>query len=703
MPRHRAIGFFLKYKTHLTIFNLQQITPLRWEEIPPQLYSLEETGMKKSLVLLVALFMALLIAGCDIRDYRIVVNSLEDVEELPQGMVTLRSALDLAEDGEPIVFHPSLDGGTIELSIVGEEATVLPGEVMGMRDEPSGPVSYLEGYFHRNYGKSALYARKNVIIDASALPHGITLSWVGGSATQARVLAVYGDLTMINVSVTGGRSVAEEIVDGNTERQPWTLGRGGGVAVWGKARLVNCKLYNNYCEGDFASSRDRGAFGGGLYADIVDMENCIVSGNSVLGGGAAGGGVFSVGGRGVTEETSTIKRSSITGNRISGLFTYGGGVYSDGGGIGKLKTLELTNCTIARNIVDPASILPSFILGIGYWRGGGVYMSNGNLLVNSCTVVENEVYGLPRTDDLGKPNLAGGIAATIGNAHAAEHMTIGHSVIAGNTVHEIDGTSYNEDIFTGSLLYFHSMGYNRIGIINFDQILVPVGETAWASLCRKHYPKEGDSDGVDVADVLNLDSGITHSDVMLSAGVDAPNPVVLHYEPQDNAIDQVPVLPYSISEIYAEYSHTGTDNFLDILLGRIEDHYGLTGFASNFTADFETFLKTVDIDDETEGPQPYTDPAGIPILTLADAQWFGPKTTWPKELPNYPYIEFWHRLDVALRAKSIPGMGPELLGDDAWATLFSTGPLVENGDIIMSVTTGSPLTVSKQEVDQNGT
>ena len=48
-------------------------------------------------------------------------------------------------------------------------------------------------------------------------------------------------------------------------------------------------------------------------------------------------------------------------------------------------------------------------------------------------------------------------------------------------------------------------------------------------------------------------------------------------------------------------------------------------------------------------------------------------------------------------------MGPELLGDDAWATLFSTGPLVENGDIIMSVTTGSPLTVSKQEVDQNGT
>lgn len=673
--------------------------------IQKQLHDREETGMKKSLTLLLALFMALLIAGCDVSKWSpgIVVNSLEDVEETSEGMVTLRSALALAADGQPIFFDPRLDGGTIELSIVGEENTALKGEVMGMRDEPSGPVSYLEGYFTRNYGKSALYARKNVIIDASTLPLGITLSWVGGPASQARVLAVYGDLTMVNVSVTGGRSVAEKIVTDNPDRQPWTLGRGGGVAVWGTARLVNCKLYNNYCEGDFGSSRDRGAYGGGLYSNIVDLENCIISGNSVLGGGAAGGGVFSVGGRGVIEDTSTIERSSITGNRISGLFTYGGGVYSDGGGIGNLKTLELTNCTIARNIVDTAPNFPSFLLNIGYWRGGGVYMSNGHLLMQSCTVVENEVYGLPRTDDLGKPNLAGGIAATIGNAHAAENMIIGHSVIAGNTVHEIDGTSYNEDIFTGSLLHFHSTGYNRIGILNFNQMLVPVGETTWESLCRRHYPKEGDNDGIDVADVLNLDSGITQSDVILSAGVDAANPVVLHYEPKGNTIDQVPVSPYLTSEIYAEYTYTDTNNFLDILLGRIENHYGLTDFASNFTADFETFLQTVDTDLETAGIQPYTDPSDNPILTLAETLWFGPKTTWPKELPNYPYIEFWHRLDSALRAESIPGMGPELLGDDAWEALFSSGPLVENEEIIMKVTTKSPFTVVMQEIDQIGT
>ena len=669
--------------------------------------------MKNQLTFLVILFAALFLSGCDNSDNSgssggyedIVVNSLEDVEDPPAGTVTLRSALASAAAGQPIVFDTSLDGGNIELSIIGEEHTILKGEVMGMRDEPSGPVSYLVGYFDRDYGRSALYARKDVVIDASALPSGITLSWVGGVGSQARVLAVYGDLTMTNVSVTGGRSVAEDISTGDPGDQPWTLARGGGVAVWGVAWLVDCKLFNNSCEGDFDSSRDRGAFGGGLYANIVDMENCIVSGNTVLGGGAAGGGVFSVGGAVSHETISTINRSSITGNRISGLFTYGGGVYSDGGGIGNRKTLKLTNCTIAWNMVDPPPGMPSFLLAMGYWRGGGVYMSNGYLFIQSCTVVENEVHGVPRTDDLGKPNLAGGIAATIGNAHAVENMTIGHSVIAGNTVHEFGSSNYyNHDVFTGSLLYFKSMGYNCIGIIDFSQMLVPVGEENWASLCRKHYPKEEDEFGVDVGDVLDLVSGTAYSDSILSAGVNASDPTVLHYEPRGSALDRVPASPYSVDETFAEYAIAsgGTNDFLSILLDRVEVFYGLADFASDFTADFETFLQTVGSDDKNTGIQPYTDPWGNSILTLADTQWFGPAVTWPQNLSNYPYIEFWHRFDLAIGAESIPGMGPELLGDDAWAALFSSGPLAENADITMTVWTASGPAVLIKEVDQLG-
>jgi hypothetical protein len=188
-----------------------------------------EIIMKKKLAWLATLMAVLVMTGWLPAD-DIVVNSLEDLENPPPNTVTLRSALADADDGQTIRFSPQLNGGTVELSIVGEEHSVLKGEVMGIREEESGPVSYLVGYFERDYGRSALYARKNVVIDASWLPSGITLKWVGGEEDPARVLAVYGNLTMTNVSVTGGWSVGEELPqDGGDEyEQLSTRARVGG-------------------------------------------------------------------------------------------------------------------------------------------------------------------------------------------------------------------------------------------------------------------------------------------------------------------------------------------------------------------------------------------------------------------------------------------------------------------------------------------
>ena len=629
----------------------------------------------------------------------IVVNSLLDSATPESGSTTLRSALALAAPGQTIQFAPALDGGTISLSLIADEHTLLKGEVMGIRNEPSGPVSYLVGYSDRDYGRSSLLARKNVIIDASSLPSGITVAW-GGAQPGARVLAVDGDLTLTNVDIRGGRSLTEN--NTTVPDQPWTLARGGALAVWGVARLNHCRLYDNQVQGDFDASRDRGAFGGGIYADIVEMDGCVVSGNSVLGGGAAGGGVYCVGGAGHAQTVSTIDRSSITGNRISGLMTYGGGVFSDGGSIGNHKKLRLTRDTIAQNLAQPAPGLPKFLLSQGYWRGGGVYISNGDLEIQSCSLVENQVQGVARTDSLGRRNLAGGIAATVGNAHEVGDMTIGHSIIAGNTVQEIGGTLYPHDIFTGSLMGFHSGGYNRVGVVDFSQILVPVGR--WESLCRKHYPQAGDETGTRLADVLDLSGGITRSTSIVSAGVDSGQLSVLYYQPQGTALHQVPTSPYLVPETLAQYSlESGNpDNFLAIMLSRLESHYGLTNFASNFTADFETFLQTADSDAATPGIQPYTTPSGTPILTLAATQWFGPAQTWPKELPNYPYIQFWHRLDAALQLQAIPGMGAELLGDSAWQSLFSSGSLTENPSIRMDISTAPRLSVQPLGTDQLG-
>jgi hypothetical protein len=664
--------------------------------------------MKTRLLLLVT---ALAFWGCDSStapaDFDpLVVNSLEDLATPPDGTATLRSALADAEPGQAITFDPSLDGGTIELEIIGDAHSVLRGEVMGIRDEPSGPVSYLVGYLERDYGRSALYAAKDVVIDASTLPNGITFEWAGDE--DARVLAVYGDLTMTGVTVTGGSSVTEDISATN-EDQPWTLARGAAVCVWGVARLLECTIHDNHCVGDFDSSRDRGAFGGGVYANIVDLEDCVIAGNTVLGGGAAGGGVYSVGGADVFHNTSLIRRCAITGNKISALFCYGGGVYSDGGGIGNAKTLKLHNCTIARNVVAPAPGLPPFVLAVGYWRAGGVYMSNGSLELFGCTVVENETSGVPRTDSNARANLAGGIAATVGNAHAVEDLIIGHSIVAGNMVHELgpDGTparTYDHDIFTGTLFYFRSAGHNRIGVLDFSQILVPVGEAGWRSLSRKHFPKQDDLSEVALDDVVNTTDGITRHATVLSAGVDEGEPTVLHYQPRGSALNQIAVPGYSVTEIEAEYEleQDGTNDFLEIMLERIEDHYQLNGFAADFTAAFENYLNTVDTDEDTAGVQPHLDPDDNPILTLAATDWFGPKDTWPKELPNYAYINFWHQLDEALQDEQLAGMGPELIGDDDWDAMFDSGPLFENGDIDMLIRERVRLYAGLLDTDQRG-
>ncbi|MDJ0698372.1 MAG: hypothetical protein QNJ07_00840 [Woeseiaceae bacterium] len=646
-----------------------------------------------------------------------VVNSLLDDASPPSGTVTLRSALASASSGQRITFDRSLNGSTINLILVAEEHTVLVGEVMGFDDVNN--ISYLVGYFDRDYGRSALYADKNVVIDASNLPDGITINWDG--ADSARVLAVSGDLTLINVAITGGNSVfdvAADIGQHPDDDQTSTLARGAGLAVWGIANLVDCAIYDNHAAGDDAdSSRDGGAYGGGVYADTVVMENCVVSGNTVSGAGAAGGGVFSVGGRDTGYIVSSIAQSTITENRIAGLFAYGGGVYSDGGGIGRSTRIHIDNSTIARNLVEPP-LLPPFLfdlLDIGYWRGGGLYMSNGYMQVQSSTVAENQVHGKPRTNELGKPNLAGGIAATIGNAHAVEDMIIGHSIVVGNTVHEIDGIGpgvytignvYPHDIFTGSVFEFRSMGYNRVGVIDFSQILVPIGEPGWASLSRKHYPKTNDEDGVLMADVLG---SATLSTLIGSSGVEADPFAVLHYEPRGSALDQVPSGSYNVTEIVGGLDgppdEGGNPLLLPLILDEIEAHHGQAGFASEFRDYYQGYLQ--DIDPDTAGSQQYLNCVDETINTLEQAFWCGPAQTWPQYAHNHAYIEFWHHLDLALAGRiaavnvdQMAGLGSALLNDDAWTSFFGLGYSYFNG--ITVHLTETTLGVIPLDADQLG-
>ena len=647
----------------------------------------------------------------------IVVNSLSDDAAPAAGTVTLRSALASAASGQRITFDQTLNGSTISLVFVGEEHTVLTGEVMGF--DNANNISFLVGYFNRDYGKSALFADKNVVIDASSLPDGITVTWAG--ADSARVLAVAGDLTLRNVSISGGDSVfdvAADVGQHPDDNQTSTLARGAGIAVWGTATLSDCSIYDNHAVGDDAdTSRDGGAYGGGVYADTVVMSNCVVSGNTVYGGGAAGGGVFSVGGRDTGADISSITGSAITENRITGLFAYGAGVYSDGGGIGRSTRIHVENSTIARNLVEPPALPPFLfsLLDIGYWRGGGLYMSNGYMKVKGSTIVENQVFGKPRTNELDKPNLAGGIAATIGNAHAVEDMMIGHSIVVGNTVHAIDGIGpggytigevYPHDIFSGSVFEFRSLGHNRIGVIDFSQVLVPIGEPGWASLSRKHYPQVGDLDGVLVGDVVG---NATLSSLVNSAGVAADPFAVLYYDPVGSALDQLPAGDYNLAEVLAQLDGPNNEGrnplLLPLMLQQIQDVYGQPAFANEFRAHFEGYL--ADVDPDTAGAQQYDNCDNVTINTIEQAFWCGPAQTWPQFEYNHAYIEFWHHLDLALTNRiagvdisQIGDLEPATINDDVWIALFGLGQSNFNG-ITMALSERN-VTIVPLQSDQQG-
>lgn len=553
-----------------------------------------------------------------------VVNSLEDTASPPAGTVTLRFALASAADGQAVTFDPSLDGGTITLTLVGSEHSILKGEVFN-------PDQSYAGYQERDYGRSALYARKNVVIDASSLPGGISISWGGGDSNRARVLAVYGNLTLRNITITNGYSSAVAI-DGGT--QPYTLARGGAVAVWGTATLERCTLGGNRVSGDLNGSRDRGAFGGGIYGDRLMLSDCVVSGNTAEGYGAAGGGVYSVGGN-EAAGASSLTRCSVSGNRVTAQHAYGGGVFTEGGGRGGSKMIALANCTISRNLAEDHPGLDQAPSGY-YYRGGGLYMSNGWFALMNCTIAENAVSGHPAIFG-GKPNMGGGgVAATIGDAHVVERMRVGHSIIAGNTITEIGpALTRANDLYSGSLVYFDSLGYNRVGVIDFSQILVPVPPLQWWSLSRKHWPKAGDQDGLALSDLVRLDSVEFHSSIV-SRGVNEGQKAVLWYPPAANVVDQAPAGSYTVSWTLAQYSRTsGTDgDFLLNLLEKVRTDYGLGAiFGQDLVYSVHDFI-----------PEP---------------------VTWARLTENVGWIKFWRDLDTELGST----IGAAKLEDAFWESI----------------------------------
>jgi len=277
-------------------------------------------------------------------------------------------------------------------------------------------------------------------------------------------------------------------------------------------------------------------------------------------------------------------------------------------------------------------------------------MGGGSLTVISSTLAENQVNG-PIAIFSGQPNIGGGgAAATIGNAHVIEDVRLQHSIVIGNTM---NGAS--ADWFTASLINFYSYGYNRIGSVDFNQILVPCPE--WNDLGRRHDPEPGDQDALATADVLDL-TNTQHHATILSAGTDAAQSIVLWHSPGATATNQIPTAQYSFDVIGAGYTGWGasTDDLLNHLLDKLRtDHADIPG--NDFGSD---------------------------LGDLTGTTWHGPAKTWPSDPANAQWIAFWHNLDTEIDGR----LGTSTLGDNFWAT-YPTGPVSDSVSMTVNMTTYS--------------
>jgi hypothetical protein len=275
-------------------------------------------------------------------------------------------------------------------------------------------------------------------------------------APQFRIIANWGDLTLNEVTITGGHAADGVGVDSFGDGQPG--GSGGGIQNWGPLTITNSVITGNTAgagaHGADATATTRagrgglGGFGGGIASysstpEALTITNSSVTGNITGAGGAGGngtgrqsggdGGSGGFGG-GVDITRGTVLRitgSTITGNATAdgapgGAGGADGGGSGDGGGggvgagvfvsanLGEPVYPVFTGTTITGNEAghggDAGVPGPGGFLGwAGYGgNGGGIGVFYDTLTLDGGTVSGNAA-GEPGAGYLPSPASGGGI------------------------------------------------------------------------------------------------------------------------------------------------------------------------------------------------------------------------------------------------------------------------------------------------------
>jgi len=210
----------------------------------------------------------------------------------------------------------------------------------------------------------------------------------GKGATLQNLTITNGNLAALGGGIynQGNLALTNCVVSGNT-------GIGGGItsAVGSSLSLTNCVVSGNTSTG----------FGGGLLANgTTSVSNSAITGNTAT----TGGGIYTIGSLFLSHSTlSGNTATSIGGgiannggsanlfnSTISGNTASGGAEITDGGGgivcYNSAATIQLTFCTVTANTAPNA----------GSGSRGGIWLQNGTLLVENSIVAGNGSGGSTR-------------------------------------------------------------------------------------------------------------------------------------------------------------------------------------------------------------------------------------------------------------------------------------------------------------------
>ena len=361
-------------------------------------------------------------SGQELEQPSVVVTTVDDVVNPYDGLISLREAIQYANEGASITFASKLNNKTILLC--GQHLEIL----------------------------------KPLTVDASALS-SLTIDAQGCS----RVFYLDADnIELKGLTITGGK------VD--------SYGSGGGVYARGKSSISNCTITNNHAYYGGGVN----AYGGSLTE--VALTNCTISGNTASG---SGGGVYggtltdctignntaSGSGGGVYSNGGTLTNCTISGNTTSGS---GGGVYggtltnctisgntasNDGGGV---CYGTLTNCTISNNTAsnDGGGVYYGTLMNCTISDntasndGGGVFVSGGAL--TNCAITKNRAT----------TGSGGGVFVSGGSNAALTHCTIADNTAnTGSALHVSERPTYSlaqTRIYNSILIGSVSMGENAL-------------------------------------------------------------------------------------------------------------------------------------------------------------------------------------------------------------------------------------------------